>query len=90
MARMGMDVDLVEQIGHKLKNLASTDIQHLISTIESQITSAVSNWDGKDAHDFQGYWQQQHRPALTQLQQAIDGLGQSALVNANEQRSASS
>ncbi len=89
MARLGMDDVLVEQIGNKLKSIASGDIAQLISTIESQITLAVSNWDGKDAQDFQGYWQQQHKPALTNLQHAIDGLGQSALNNVTEQRSVS-
>ena len=89
MARLGMDDVLVEQIGNKLKSIASGDIAQLISTIESQITLAVSNWDGKDEQDCQGDWQQQQKPALTNLQHAIDGLAQSALNNVTEQRSVS-
>ncbi len=89
MARMGMDVDLVEQVGASLKNIAHSDIAGLITRIEHQIQNAISHWDGKDAHDFMGWWQQQHKPRLQELQSAIEGLGTSAINNAREQRGVS-
>lgn len=88
MARMGMDVDQVESIGHQLKNAAS-NINNLITSIDHLVNEALANWEGKDATDFHGWWNSQHKPALQSAEQAVDGLGQSALNNAAAQRSVS-
>ncbi len=88
MARMGMDVDLVDGIGKQLKQQAHA-IETLIRTIEGLINNAVHAWDGNDSRQFHDWWVSQHRPALTNIAHAIDGLGTSAINNANEQRSVS-
>ena len=88
MARMGMEVDVVEGLGRQLKQQGA-NIGNVIAQIESLVNQAVSSWDGQDARDFQGWWTQQHKPRLRELQNAIDGLGQSALNNASDQRGVS-
>ena len=51
MARLGMDVDVVEGLGRQLKSQAQ-QIQSVISQIENLVNQAVSSWDGKDSQDF--------------------------------------
>jgi uncharacterized protein YukE len=85
---MGMDVDQVENIGHQLKKQAQ-DIQGVINAVNGLIGQAESNWQGHDAQQFKSWWETQHRPALHNAMQAVDGLGQSAFNNASEQRSVS-
>lgn len=82
---VGMDPDLVEGVAHQLKGKAG-EIDGLIAGLDSLITQLEAHWKGHDAAQFQGWWQQQHRPALRHLHDAIEGLGQSALNNAAEQR----
>jgi len=53
------------------------------------VTQAQDVWKGHDAEQFAGWWHDQHMPALSHAQQAIDGLGTSAINNANEQRQVS-
>ncbi len=89
MARMGMDVDAVENTGRQLKTQAS-NIGNLVSQIDKVVQSLTSVWDGKDAQTFVHDWWPQHKKALLAAQQQIDGLGQSALNNASEQRNVSS
>lgn len=88
MARMGMDVDQVEQSGRQLKSHASA-IGNLVSEMERLVQGLTGIWDGPDARRFVNEWWPQHRKSLTAAQQAIDGLGQSALNNASEQRNVS-
>ncbi|GAA4076061.1 WXG100 family type VII secretion target [Nocardioides kongjuensis] len=88
MTRMGMDPDLVENIGNRLKTQAG-QIQQAIHDIDGLVNEAMAAWEGKDAQDFHGWWTQQHRGALTSAQHAIDGLGTSAINNAHEQRQVS-
>lgn len=88
MARMGMDVDAVEGVGHELKRQASA-LGDLITQMERSVGTLPSIWDGKDASDFVQNWWPEHRRALVSAQQHVDGLGQSALNNASEQRNVS-
>ena len=88
MARMGMDPDVVERIGTQLKSQAQ-QIESVIHAIEGLIGEARAAWEGPDAQQFNDWWNSQHRPALTNAQQAIDGLGQSAMNNAADQRAVS-
>ena len=53
------------------------------------IGQAISVWQGNDATQFQDWWNSQHKPALMNASEAIAGLGQSALNNAQAQESAS-
>ncbi|MDR2347655.1 MAG: WXG100 family type VII secretion target [Bifidobacteriaceae bacterium] len=88
MARLGMDVDAVERIGRQLKNHASS-ISTIIATIDSDIKSLTTVWDGKDAQNFVNNWWPAHKKALTKAKDDVQGLGQSALNNAAEQREVS-
>ena len=88
MARLGMEVDVVEGLGRQLKSQAQ-QIQSVISQIENLVNQAVSSWDGKDSQVFHQWWTGEHKPNLTKLQHAIDGLGTSAINNASEQRQVS-
>lgn len=88
MARMGMDVEAVEKTGRDLKTKA-TNIQTLIGEIEGLVTGLSSVWDGKDAQQFVNEWWPQHKKNLSSVKESIEGLGQSALNNASEQREVS-
>ena len=88
MARLGMDDAEVERVGNSLKTQANQlhDVMNQIGTLVSQ---AVAAWEGNDAVQFQDWWNSQHKPALEQARQAIEGLGQSALNNVAAQRQVS-
>jgi uncharacterized protein YukE len=85
----GLDVDVVQQQGKALKAQAQ-QLESIIGNINGLVSNLVQVWNGPDAQRFEGWWHQQHRPALSNASHAIDGLGQSALNNASEQSHASS
>jgi uncharacterized protein YukE len=89
MAQMGMDTDAVESAGRQLKGHAAT-IGNLIAQLDKTVNTLPSVWDGSDASRFVREWWPQHKKALADAQQHVDGLGQSALNNASEQRDTSS
>ena len=89
MARMGLDVDNVEQAGRQLKTHAA-GIGDLVVQLDRVVSSLSSVWDGQDAQQFVHNWWPQHKKALAAAQTSVDGLGQSALNNAAEQRDVSS
>jgi surface antigen len=89
VTRMGMDTDVVEQSGRQLKSQAA-NIGSLIAQLDKLVNSLPSVWDGQDAQQFVRNWWPQHKKALAAAQQSVDGLGQSALNNASEQRHVSS
>ena len=84
----GMNVEVVRQIGRDLKAEAA-NIGTVIHRVDGLVANSSANWHGKDATTFAGWWQQQHRPNLVQLQSHLDGLGKAALANAEEQEIAS-
>lgn len=88
MAELGMDADLVEQAGRQLKSQAAS-IQSLIAQLDRTVNGLTSIWQGQDATQFVTQWWPQHKKSLQAAQQHVDGLGQSALNNASEQRQAS-
>jgi WXG100 family type VII secretion target len=88
MPRMGMDVEVVEQSGRQLKSQAAA-IGNLISQIDKVVHGLTGAWDGQDAQTFVNQWWPQHKKSLAAVQHEIEGLGQSALNNANEQRDVS-
>ncbi|MBK6301304.1 MAG: CHAP domain-containing protein [Actinomycetales bacterium] len=88
MTRLGMDVDVVEGLGRQLKGQAH-QLQGVVTQIESLVNQSSTAWDGKDSQDFRQWWRGEHKPKLVSLQQMIDGLGTSALNNAQEQRGTS-
>lgn len=88
MARMGMDVDLVETASRELKQRAS-DINSLVGQIEGTVHHLLSIWDGPDAKTFVEQWWPDHKKQLLTASSTIEGLGQSAWNNAQEQRNVS-
>jgi uncharacterized protein YukE len=88
MARMGMDVDAVEGVSKQLKAQAQ-QIGTLVAGIDKIVSGLTGVWDGPDAHTFVTNWWPQHKKELLTAQTQIDGLGQSAWSNAQEQRNVS-
>lgn len=88
MAQVGMDIEQIRSVGAQLKGQAG-QIEGVISAIEGLISQAIGNWTGNDANQFQDWWNSQHRPALQAAREAIEGLGQSALNNADAQEQVS-
>jgi uncharacterized protein YukE len=89
MAQLGMDADVIEQLGRALKQQAG-EIANTINQLNHLVGQMQSNWWGPDAQTFCNDWWPQHRNELMTAQHNIDGLGQSALNNATEQRNVSS
>nr|NLI49955.1 WXG100 family type VII secretion target [Propionibacterium sp.] len=81
----GMNYEAVKRIGRDLKNQAA-EIEKVISQVDRLVRDAEANWSGKDARDFAGWWRDQHRRGLVDLKGKLEGLGQSADNNAEEQR----
>lgn len=88
MAFTGMDTAVVQEIGNRLK-VQATEVGSVIASIDRLVSTLTTCWDGHDAQEFRNWWQTQHRPALHQAQERLDGLGQSALHNVSEQEGAS-
>lgn len=88
MAMVGMDVEQVRGLGSQLNSQAD-QIGSVISAIEGIVSSLSGAWTGTDATQFADWWSSQHRPALQAAQDAIAGLGQSALNNADAQEQVS-
>lgn len=88
MAMLGMDPDVVEGIGNNLKHQSSA-VQQVMSAVDGLISQAEANWKGSDSDAFRDAWNSQYKPALSQMQQALEQLGTTAISNAGEQRSAS-
>lgn len=86
---MGMDVDAVEVVSKQLKTQAQ-NIGTLVASIDKMVNGLTGIWDGQDAHAFVTSWWPQHKKELLTAQTQIEGLGQSAWNNAQEQRKASS
>lgn len=84
----GLDVVAVRQLGSSLKAQAQA-LQNGIATINNLVDDLPDKWVGPDAVAFVAWWSDQLRPALVAAVQAIDGLSQSALNNADDQERAS-
>ena len=79
----GMNVDDVRALGDLLKRKA-TEVRTLISEVESKVHSTA--WEGPDARAFKDQWWPEHKQHLSTVAEQIDGFGQSALNNAQEQQ----
>ena len=88
MARMGMDADAVESAGRALKERAG-QIDAIVSNLDRSVKGLLNVWDGPDAQTFVHKWWPEHRAVLVGAGSHVDGLGQSALNNASEQRGVS-
>ena len=88
MAFEGMDVEAVSSLAGQLDTHAS-QINSTISAIDGIISNMEGSWKGRDAVEFQGWWQSQHRPHMLAVEHAISGLAQSARNNVQQQQAAS-
>jgi uncharacterized protein YukE len=88
MTRMGMDVQAVEAASKDLKRRAQ-DINHLVGDLDRLVKGLLGVWDGPDANTFVNNWWPEHRKQLVAASTHIEGLGQSAWNNAQEQRNVS-
>lgn len=82
-----MNVEQVRQLGHTLKAKAE-EINAIISEVNSVLGSTT--WEGPDADGFRNTQWPEHRNSLQTIATNIDGFGQSALNNAQEQSDVSS
>jgi uncharacterized protein YukE len=87
MAYTGMDIVDVRQTGNELKQI-SGEIQGLMQRLDGRVNGTA--WEGPDAQRFKNDWWPKHRTTLNNIVQELEGLGQSALNNAQEQETASS
>lgn len=88
MAIIGLDVEAVQQLSRDLKT-QGTELDQVITSINSLVSSIPSIWQGKDSTEFINWWESQHKPALTQVRDHVNGLGDSAMANATAQQDVS-
>jgi uncharacterized protein YukE len=80
----GMNVEAVESLAQQLK-VRAQGVLAISGRIDSVVQQLNEVWQGPEATDFQGWWFHQYRPALHAAAEAVTGLGQSALNNAQQQ-----
>ena len=85
---IGMNVEAVRRISSGLRQKAG-DIRAIEARVDAIVNQISGSWQGIRARQFVGDWHGHHRAALLLLADRVDGLGQSALNNANEQEQAS-
>ena len=83
---IGMNVAEVEDLGRFLQSHAGK-LESIRSQIDQLVRSAA--WVGFDATRFTQQWWPEHAARLATVDRELEGLGQSALNNAAEQRQAS-
>lgn len=86
-ATKGMNVEEVKRMSAQLRDAAEE-----ITRIEQELTSGLADvdWTGPDADRFRGQWQSEMVPALQQIMNSVNELGESADRNASEQEATSS
>ena len=89
MARLGMDVDVVEQNASKLKGKGE-EIDHIISSLEGLVGEIHGAWDGKDSNEFSNSEWPRYRKQLQTISQQLKAFGDLARRNADRQRTESS
>ncbi|HJF50912.1 WXG100 family type VII secretion target [Brachybacterium paraconglomeratum] len=86
-ATKGMNVDEVKRMSGQLRDAAEE-----ITRIEQELTRGLEDvdWTGPDADRFRGQWSGEMVPALQQIMNAVNELGDTADRNAAEQEATSS
>lgn len=86
-ATKGMNVDEVKRMSGQLRDAAEE-----ITRIEQELTRGLEDvdWTGPDADRFRGQWTGEMVPALQQIMNAVNELGETADRNAAEQEATSS
>lgn len=85
---VGMDSGEVRAYAGRLRGQANA-LMSIISHIDGIVHQIGHNWQGPEATEFVGWWQQRHRPNLIHIQKDLAGLAQSADNNAAQQDAAS-
>jgi len=88
MARLGMDVDVVQRVARDLVRRAD-DLHMVITTVDRLTESGGSVWHGSDGDAFHAAWRGAHRPALLASLGGVRELGATLNKNVEEQRGAS-
>lgn len=85
-ALKGMNVEEVRGMARQLRDAAEE-----ITRIEQELTSGLEgvDWTGPDADRFRGQWAAEMVPALQQIMNSVNDLGDTADRNAAEQESTS-
>ncbi|WP_341856055.1 WXG100 family type VII secretion target [Brachybacterium sp. GPGPB12] len=86
-ATKGMNVDEVKRMSGQARDAAEE-----ITRIEQELTRGLEDvdWTGPDADRFRGQWSGEMVPALQQIMNAVNELGDTADRNAAEQEATSS
>ena len=86
-ATKGMNVEEVRRMSAQLREAAEE-----ITRIEQELTRGLEDvdWTGPDADRFRGQWAVEMVPALQQIMNSVNELGDSADRNAAEQEATSS
>ncbi|WP_087483432.1 WXG100 family type VII secretion target [Brachybacterium massiliense] len=86
-ATKGMNVEEVRRMSAQLREAAEE-----ITRIEQELTRGLEDvdWTGPDADRFRGQWAGEMVPALQQIMNSVNELGDSADRNAAEQEATSS
>ena len=86
-AAKGMNVEEVKRMSGQLRDAAEE-----ITRIEQELTRGLEDvdWTGPDADRFRGQWSGEMVPALQQIMDAVNELGDTADRNAAEQEATSS
>ena len=86
-ATKGVNVDEVQRMSGQLRDAAEE-----ITRIEQELTRGLEDvdWTGPDADRFRGQWSGEMVPALQQIMNAVNELGDTADRNAAEQEATSS
>ncbi|WP_106507195.1 WXG100 family type VII secretion target [Brachybacterium timonense] len=83
----GMNIEEVRRMAGQLRDAADE-----ILRIEQELTSGLEgvDWTGPDADRFRDQWAGEMVPALLQVKDAVNELGESADRNAGQQEATSS
>lgn len=87
MAFKGMDVEEVRRTGQELKRVAQS-FRDEMNTLNNHVVNTP--WIGPDADRFKTDWWPKHKGVIENMIVELDGLGQSAMNNAQEQEDVSS
>lgn len=85
---VGMDPQQIRGIAGRLNTQAAL-IERVINTVTQAVAEARSEWDGQDAHDFEGWWTSHHRPRLLDAHRDVQTMAEALRRNADEQEQAS-
>ena len=84
----GMNIEAVRNLATQVDAQAEA-VGSVVNSVTSLVAQLGNEWAGPDSVAFAGWWNDQHRPALLRLQEALAGLASSARNNAQAQEDAS-